>query len=907
MYKNFYYNRKDNMCHLWSDGLHGESLYEKFRYEPYAYELDDEGTYKTLTGRNVVKVYEWDKKKEQSGHVFEHDIPIATRVLIDRYYESDEPSTQHSILFFDIEIEKGKRYSTPTEALNTITSIAYYFDEKYYVLLLDRENKIKVESDVNVVTFQTEEKLLMDFLSRWNKIKPTIVSAYNGDYFDIPYLVNRMKNVLGWAYAKKLSPIGVVENRQVGKDTFIKIAGVSQMDYLQLYKKFTYNEESSYTLDSIAKKELGRGKVQYTGTLDELFKNDINAFIAYNVTDVELMVALDKKMDLIAIARGICHKGHVPYDDYQFSSRYLDGAIATRCKRKGLVTISNLNKMTDYEVLMTESFIKVKSAYISVDKIELKKIKDKAKIYAFDPTEQVYEQIGSYLLKKQKKSLKNKIIVSSGKAQGAFVKPPKVGKHSWVYSIDLQSLYPNLIITQNNSIEMQVGVINNWDQLHFPSKLSNDLKSIENFGYLADDVILEVNEIKYGQTTDKVLKLNKSQFIDFVGKYDASISSAGVIFDTRTKGIIPEILEEWFNERILYKNRMKDHKEGSIEYADLDRKQLITKILLNSLYGVLLLPSFRYYSRLSGESVTLSGQSVIKFSDFIINLYYKNKLKDQYKTNCVVYQDSDSCYLDAKPLIEKIDSLTDIECILAAEKVSSDVTQFINKSIKWFTTHCFHSNNNRLKFNEEKVSKRAFWGQAKKRYAQLSVEIVNGEVKEKVDIKGFDVVRSSFPKSFRKIMKELIVDILHDKDVDELNQTVRDFKRIYKTNSIVDIMLPSSVKEISKFEYNQKGTPIHVKSAQNYNQLLTLFNIDDVSPIVDGDKILYAYVKQNSYGFETIALKGQGEDDPRIVKFVEQYMDKDKVFETSLISKLDTIWYDLGWDKVQLTEQNNFF
>jgi DNA polymerase elongation subunit (family B) len=907
MYKNFFFNRKDSMCHLWSDGLHGESLYEKFRYEPYAYQLDDEGTYKTLTGRNVTKVYDWDKQREKEGQIFEHDIPIATRVLIDRYYESDEPSTQHNILFFDIEIEKGKRYSTPTEALNTITSIAYYFDEKYYVLLLDRENKIKANSDVNVVTFQTEEKLLMDFLSRWNKIKPSIVSAYNGDYFDIPYLVNRLKNVLGWTYAKKLSPIGIVENRQVGKETFIKIAGVSQMDYLQLYKKFTYNEESSYSLDSIAKKELGRGKVQYTGTLDELYKNDINAFIAYNVTDVELMVALDKKMDLIAIARGICHKGHVPYDDYQFSSRYLDGAIATRCKRKGLVTISNPNKMTDYEVLMTESFIKVKSAYISVDTIELKKIKDKAKIYIFDFIEQVYEEIGSYLLKKQKKSLKNKIIVSSGKAQGAFVKPPKVGKHSWVYSIDLQSLYPNLIITQNNSIEMQVGVINNWDQLHFPSKLSNDLKSIENFGYLADDAILEVNEIKYGQTTDNILKLNKSQFIDFVAKFDASISSAGVIFDTRTKGIIPEILEEWFNERILYKNRMKDHKEGSIEYADLDRKQLITKILLNSLYGVLLLPSFRYYSRLSGESVTLSGQSVIKFSDFIINLYYKNKLKDQYKTNCVVYQDSDSCYLDAKPLIEKIDSLTDIECILAAEKVSNDVTQFINKSIKWFTTHCFHSNNNRLKFNEEKVSKRAFWGQAKKRYAQLSVEIVNGEVKEKVDIKGFDVVRSSFPKSFRKIMKELIVDILHDKDVDELNQTVRNFKRIYKTNSIFDIMLPSSVKEISKFEYNQKGTPIHVKSAQNYNQLLTLFNIDDVSPIVDGDKILYAYVKQNSYGFETIALKGQGEDDPRIVKFVEQYMDKDKVFETSLISKLDTIWYDLGWDKVQLTEQNNFF
>lgn len=266
-----------------------------------------------------------------------------------------------------------------------------------------------------------------------------------------------------------------------------------------------------------------------------------------------------------------------------------------------------------------------------------------------------------------------------------------------------------------------------------------------------------------------------------------------------------------------------------------------------------------------------------------------------------------SLYISALPNIDDPEKYTDAELIIKTEQISDEVTTFINKSIKWFSKHSFHSNNNRLLFNQEKISKRAFWGQAKKRYAQLSVEIVDGKLKEKIDIKGFDVVRSSFPKAFRKIMKDVIIDILHDVPISDLNAKVRAFNRVYKNSPIFDIMLPSGVKEISKFKKGQKGTPIHVKSAQNYNQLMGLFGIDSIPPISDGDKIIYAYVKQNPFGFETMALKGQGEDDERLVEFMEKYIDKERVFETALMSKLNTIWEDLGWGTVQLTEDNNFF
>ena len=139
MYQNFYFHRQENMSYIWddTDGL------LKIPYEPYDYQIDSKGEYRTLTGLKVKKVKKWSDEAVKQGQIFEHDVPISTRVLIDNYFESDEPSKNHRILIFDIEVEKGLKYSKPKDALNRITSIAYHYNGKYVCLLLDEGGRIQ--------------------------------------------------------------------------------------------------------------------------------------------------------------------------------------------------------------------------------------------------------------------------------------------------------------------------------------------------------------------------------------------------------------------------------------------------------------------------------------------------------------------------------------------------------------------------------------------------------------------------------------------------------------------------------------------------------------------------------------------------------------------------------------------
>ena len=189
------------------------------------------------------------------------------------------------------------------------------------------------------------------------------------------------------------------------------MAGVSYLDYLALYKNFTYTELDNYRLDSIANKELGRGKVEYTGNLDQLFRDDIEKFIEYNLVDVEIVVELDEKLQFIDLCRGICHAGHVPYEDFVYSSKYLEGALLTYLRRRNLVAP---NKPADRRERM--------------------------------------------------EALKER---GDDKFIGAYVKDPIVGKYDWVYDLDLTSLYPSIIMTLNISPESKIGKIRDWDANKF--------------------------------------------------------------------------------------------------------------------------------------------------------------------------------------------------------------------------------------------------------------------------------------------------------------------------------------------------------------------------------------------------------------------------------------------------------
>jgi DNA polymerase elongation subunit (family B) len=542
MYQNIYYQREKNLVHLWDD----VAGYRSFPYTRYAYEKSENGECTSIYGDKLTKIY---KFKKDDPTLFESDVPETTRVLVDMYSESDEISDGHIILTFDIEVEMESGLPDTKEANNGITSIALHdsVTNQHWVLFVDKSGKM-VRKDTEkaiVLPFITEEELLEKFLNIYQEINPTILTGWNIDNFDIPYLYNRLKRVLGERYANRLSPIGECFWSPYRSRYFI--AGVSCLDYILLYKKFNYGELPNYRLDTIAQIELGRGKIEYDGNLDQLFRDDIEKFIEYNLVDVELVVGLERKLEFIDLCRGIAHAGHVPYEDYWYSSKYLEGAMLTYLRRKNLVAP---NKPEDRQENMDAL----------------------------------------------KESGEDKFI-------GAYVKDPIVGKYEWIYDLDLTSLYPSIIMTVNISPETKVMKIDNWDA-------SKYMKGEIDTFYVGNKQISKENLAKL---------LKESEY---------SIASNGVMYRTDIVGCIPGILDLWFQKRVEYRSLEKKYgKEGDSEkYAFYGKRQLVQKILLNSLYGVMGLPAFRFYDRDNAEAVTTTGRTVIQSTSNMANIKYNKEL-----------------------------------------------------------------------------------------------------------------------------------------------------------------------------------------------------------------------------------------------------------------------------------------
>ena len=829
MYQNVYYQREKNLIHLWDDQLG----YRTFPYTRYAYEKADRGEFQSIYGDRLTKVY---KFKKDDADLFESDVAETTRVLVDTYSDSDEPSKGHVILTYDIEVEMESGLPDTQKAENGITSIALHDSatNEYYVLVLDKTGKMeeKKTKKALVLPFRDERDLLAKYLELYEMINPSIVTGWNIDYFDTPYLYNRIKRLLGERQANRLSPIGECFWSPYRQRFFM--AGVSYLDYISLYKNYNYGELPNYRLDTIGTIELDKGKIEYQGNLDQLFRDDIEKFIEYNLVDVEIVVELDKKLQFIDLCRGICHAGHVPYEDFVYSSKYLEGALLTYLRRRNLVAP---NKPSDRRERM--------------------------------------------------EALKER---GDDKFIGAYVKDPIVGKYDWVYDLDLTSLYPSIIMTLNISPESKVGKINNWDANKF-------IKGEVDTYTIGDDTITKENLRKY---------LDDSKF---------SVSSNGVLYRTDSVGCIPGILDLWFQQRVEYKNEMKKYgKAGNkAKYAFFHKRQLVQKILLNSLYGVLGLPAFRFYDIDNAEAVTTTGQTVIKSTADMGNIKYNKELGEK-DLDSNIYIDTDSVFFSAVPLMDKRypnwkeqdqDTIAGYVNVIA-EEMQDYLNDFYNiLSKKIFNVD---KDKHRLEIKKEYVAKAGLWI-AKKRYAQWIISD-NGVPVDKLDVKGLDVKRSSFPKAFQEIMSDVLISILRGQTEEEITEKVLNFKKSMTELDIKNIAKNSAVKNLTKYMPKGKrnlfsvgkGTPAHVKAAIMYNDALKHFNAPfKHEPMRDGDKIKWVYLKENPLGLDGLGFFGY--NDPKDVNnFLETYTDHNKIFERELRKKLQDFYDAIGWGEV-ISEQ----
>lgn len=393
----------------------------------------------------------------------------------------------------------------------------------------------------------------------------------------------------------------------------------------------------------------------------------------------------------------------------------------------------------------------------------------------------------------------------------------------------------------------------------------------------------------------------------FLSKNSLRLREDGSIVEIVGTGVIPEVLNAWFAQRVEYKNLMKKYtNEGNKELAEYyDRRQHIQKIFLNSLYGVLGLPVFRFYDVDNASAVTITGQDVIKNTAKVVNLQYKKALN--HDKDFVTYIDTDSIYASATPLLNGTDDPKQFTI-----QYAQNMEKLLNKFYDTFAKKAFNCHTHKFFIKGESVARTGFWV-TKKRYALDKVyDLETNQDVNKMVVKGLDVVRSSFPKAFREFMKGILNDILKGMSKDEIDMKVLDFKNSLKTRHYLDVARNTSANNISEYSKMdagggstkfKKGTPAHIKAAITYNRLLTRFNIyNKFEPIRDGEKIKYVYLKPNTWQIEAVAVKGY-QDPPQIIEMIEQYIDTDALFENELQNKLEDFYSALSWGNIP-TEVN---
>ena len=569
-----------HLIHLWTD-----EGYEKIEWENHAYRecREDEAKFKGLNGEPLLRTHKWDRNTTKLHF---GDISAHQKFLIEKYGIDDKPSTTCREVFFDIECEMGGALTEEyiSTAPKPITSIAWYDKQldQWAIVILDKKGILKRTKARNkeIIPFRHEADLLDCFLSRMEEIEPDMLVGYNSDYFDIPYLYYRMSIVLGDRQAKRLSPIGITKHAKNNqywykKDMYVDIAGVESMDYMRLHKKYGWEDEPSWKLDAIGEKYVGINKIEYEGTLDDLFETDIQKFIQYNFVDVEILVELDKKLQYLALTRNLAHKGKVKYSEVYASSKIHDGAISAYLLSQGIIPPGRPHG-------------------------------EKKLNYA-----------------------------------GGYLFCPKAGLYKYMFDEDLTSLYPAIIMSLNIGRETIIGKI-------VPDFLPNKLVEYGPYGEKPDrNNYLGLNDLKEMDPEEELIvmdpnrngnpraKVQVEKLINMIEKNNYSLAANGTFFRTDKESVLSTILSKWFDERKMYKDKMKEsYTAGDTEKGEYYHiMQYTMKILLNSLYGATALNSFRYGMPLSilSEAITLSGWRIIQESALVANRHMNKVMKNELK------------------------------------------------------------------------------------------------------------------------------------------------------------------------------------------------------------------------------------------------------------------------------------
>ena len=883
----------------------GNRHIKKYNAPYFFYAPCDNGKYKSMFGDRLERLDYKTQKNFRAAignhldneiQTFESDVKVEYKLLEEKYKDKENPDLH--ICFTDIETESNKTLGFPSydNCRGMITAITLYNNWEGHPLtfalapptLTIEEAEKEVEGIDGVYICDDEEQLLLLFLEAFEDVD--ILTGWNSSFFDLPYIIQRIRIVLGGEpvemvqmdyqfiphkdsvpYLQRLCLFNdlprfrLVEMYGTERPVF-ELCGKVHIDYLDLYKSFTFSEQHSYKLDHILKVEINQRKVHFEGTLDALWKEQFRKFIEYSIQDVMGIVALDDKLKFIILANQTAHIGCVFIKDALASVVKIEQAILLELHEQGLIGPDKVAKPREHPVA---------GAFVQL------------------PVGGMYDWIVSFDINSLYPSVIRLLNISPECVVGQF--DTKRTEAEIKYLIDSKK-----VKTRTEAWHHFTGVLEYHD--------INNANADEQLTLVYEDGTKDV--------------ASGAEWHEMLQSINWAITANGTVFDLEKVGILPYCLGKWYAERQEYQALKGEYSDkGDVEQASYwDRIQHVKKIYLNATYGALLNEYFRFNDPRFGQSVTLSGRVVTKHMIREANRIIAGKYEFG---DASVYGDTDSAYMTMSNIAEELDYNID-----AIVERADDMGKEINKSFPLAMKKAFYVSEEQgavIKAGREVVARRGiFKDKIKKRYA-LAVIDNEGKRKNKLKIMGMETQRSDTPEWIQDFLKKCLEMVVMDGcSFEELNTYIRGFRDEFREAD------PWKVGGSSKASNITENTPIldtyydvlnqtktgrftftggndytentkpkvywAVKAAYFFNKYLEIYDDHITEPIMDGEKVEILHVgidDNNPLEAEKIAI-------PVGLPIVPDWLKNMKintlVAEEKLIDKkLNNIFDMMGW------------
>tara|TARA_Y100000389_G_scaffold123654_1_gene120975 strand:- start:2139 stop:4838 length:2700 start_codon:yes stop_codon:yes gene_type:complete len=892
MYVDALIDRDKDIIHV-VERVNGKREFREYPARYLFYYKDVRGSYESIFGDKLNRVvttsgkqFKKEKKLYGGQKLFESDVNPVFRCLADNYLGADTPKLQQA--FFDIEVDFDEKvgFAPPEDPFNAVTAISVHLDWFGKTICLVNKPKTLTKADAQLIVDRfpdtilcdTESELLETFLQLIDDAD--VLSGWNSEGFDIPYLVNRIARTMGKEHTRRFCLWGKYPKRReyekYGKlqETYDTI-GRLHLDYMQLYQKYTYHEMHSYSLDAIGEYELGERKTEYQGTLDQLYNNDFETFIEYSRQDVDLLVRMDRKLQFIDLANVIAHDNTVLVQTTMGAVAVTDQAILNEAHSRGLI------------------------------------VPDKQ----HDKVQKHYPQQCT--------------------AAGAYVATPRKGFHEWIGSMDLNSLYPSILRSLNMSTETIVGQIRHTLTVPMLNEYKWEVaKAWEGrFACLEYEKVIEKNDetllyIDFENGEELSGTGAELYQIIFESGQPWVLTSNGTILDQTKKGIIPGLLERWYAERKVLQKNMREHQSaGDIEKtAYWDKRQLVKKINLNSLYGALLNPGSRFNDPRMGQSTTLTGRCIARHMGAKVNELFTGEYN--HVGPSIIYGDTDSVYFSAYPIFRE--QIENGEFAWDKDKVTELYETVCEQANETFPDYMATAHNVLNREQGEiiaaarEVSATSGIYITKKRYAMLVYDNEghreDSETKPgKIKAMGLDLKRSDTPAFMQDFLSELLLKTLTGSKEDEIIERIIEFRSEFRNMPAWLKGTPKRVNKLTHYynsEYmidsktgdevykGKSNMPGHVRAAINYNRMRRMNGDRYSMEIMDGMKTIVCKLKDNPLGLTSI---GYPTDETRLPEWYKELpFDNDTMEEGIITKKISNLLGVMNWDLAKAEDKTTF-